>query len=186
MNRRSTLSHVGFLDYELPLQSETGCDPSKSRNGIVTLLPPCPGAVAGGFMATLNSRNEGGRHKLVGTWKLLSASLSTAGGERNDAPFGPSPTGFLTYTREGRMSAMISYGGRKPLSVSDWSLAAVDEKAEGFRHICGLRRAVHTHGRPSNPSRRNLVPTELGKHRSSSSHQVPSRPNHISYTTDID
>ena len=83
-------------------------------------------------MATLNSRNEGGRHKLVGTWKLLSASLSTAGGERNDAPFGPSPTGFLTYTREGRMSAMISYGGRKPLSVSDGSLAAVDEKAEAF------------------------------------------------------
>ncbi len=83
-------------------------------------------------MATLNCRNEGGRDKLVGTWKLLSASLSTAGGERNDAPFGPSPTGFLTYTREGRMSAMISYGGRKPLSVSDWSLAAVDEKAEAF------------------------------------------------------
>ena len=83
-------------------------------------------------MATLNSRNEGGRDKLVGTWKLLSASLSTAGGERNDAPFGPNPTGFLTYTREGRMSAMISYGGRKPLSVSDWSLAAVDEKAEAF------------------------------------------------------
>ena len=59
-------------------------------------------------MATFNSRNEGGRDKLVGTWKLLSASLSTAGGERDDAPFGLSPTGFLTYTREGRMSAMIS------------------------------------------------------------------------------
>ena len=87
-------------------------------------------------MATLNSRNEGGiqqaSDKLVGTWKLISASLSTAGGQRNDAPFGSSPTGFLTYTREGRMSAMISYGGRKPLSVSDWSLAAVDEKAEAF------------------------------------------------------
>jgi hypothetical protein len=73
-----------------------------------------------------------GSDKLVGTWKLVSASLSTAGGERNDAPFGPSPTGFLTYTPEGRMSAMISYGGRKPLSVSDWSLAGVEEKAEAF------------------------------------------------------
>jgi len=87
-------------------------------------------------MATLNSRNEGGiqqaSDKLVGTWKLVSASLSTAGGQRNDAPFGSSPTGFLTYTREGRMSAMISYGGRKPLSVGDWSLAPVDEKAEAF------------------------------------------------------
>jgi hypothetical protein len=69
---------------------------------------------------------------LVGTWKLVSASLSTASGDRNDAPFGPSPTGFLTYTREGKMSAMISYSGRKPLSVSDLSLAAVEEKAEAF------------------------------------------------------
>jgi Lipocalin-like domain len=73
-----------------------------------------------------------GSDKLVGTWKLVSASLSTAGGERNDAPFGPTPTGFLTYTREGRMSAMISHDGRKPLSVSDWSLAAGEEKAEAF------------------------------------------------------
>jgi hypothetical protein len=73
-----------------------------------------------------------GSDKLAGTWKLVSASLSTAGGERNDAPFGASPTGLLTYTREGRMSAMISYGERKPLSVSDWSLAATEEKAEAF------------------------------------------------------
>ena len=27
---------------------------------------------------------------------------------------------------------MISYGGRKPLSVSDWSLSGVEEKAEAF------------------------------------------------------
>jgi Lipocalin-like domain len=69
---------------------------------------------------------------IVGTWKLVSASLSTAGGQRNDAPFGPNPTGFLTYTPEGRMSAMISYSGRKPLSVGDLTLAAVEEKAEAF------------------------------------------------------
>jgi hypothetical protein len=69
--------------------------------------------------------------KLVGTWKLISASVSTDG-ERNDAPFGLTPTGFLTYTGEGRMSAMISYGGRKPLSVSDWSLAGGEERAEAF------------------------------------------------------
>lgn len=70
--------------------------------------------------------------RIVGTWKLVSVSFSTASGERNDAPFGPSPTGFLTYTPDGRMSAMISYSGRKPLSVSDLSLAAVQEKAEAF------------------------------------------------------
>jgi hypothetical protein len=30
------------------------------------------------------------------------------------------------------MSAMISHGGRKPLSVGDWSLAGAEEKAEAF------------------------------------------------------
>jgi hypothetical protein len=75
--------------------------------------------------------------RIVGTWKLVSASLSTAGGERNDAPFGPNPTGFLTYTPEGRMSAMISYSGRKPLSVGDLTLAAVEEKAEAFSTFLG-------------------------------------------------
>jgi hypothetical protein len=107
-------------------------------------------------MGTLNGRNEGGiqnenrssgsdtvsnfsrsllthcSDELVGTWKLVSASLSTADSERNDTPFGPSPTGFLTYTREGRMSAMISYSGRKPLSVIELPLAAVEERAEAF------------------------------------------------------
>ena len=70
--------------------------------------------------------------RIAGTWKLVSASVSTAGGERNEAPFGPSPTGLLTYTLEGRMSALISYSGRKPLSASNLSLAAAEEKAEAF------------------------------------------------------
>jgi Lipocalin-like domain len=71
--------------------------------------------------------------RLVGTWKLVSASSSTAGGERNDAPFGLSPAGFLTYTQDGRVAAMISYGGRKRLSSSDSLSAPVDEQAEAFR-----------------------------------------------------
>ena len=71
--------------------------------------------------------------RLEGTWKLVSASSSTAGGERNDAPFGSSPAGFLTYTQDGRVAAMISYGGRKRLSSSDSLSAPVDEQAEAFR-----------------------------------------------------
>src|SRR6266478_6502307 len=70
---------------------------------------------------------------LAGTWKLVSASASTASGERNDTPFGPSPAGFLTYTQEGRMTAMISYGGRKRLSSSDARSAPAEEQAEAFR-----------------------------------------------------
>ena len=68
---------------------------------------------------------------LAGTWKLVSASASTASGERSDGPFGSSPTGILIYTREGRMAGMISNSGRKPLSADPF-LAPVEERAEAF------------------------------------------------------
>jgi lipocalin-like protein len=74
---------------------------------------------------------------IFGTWKLVSASTSAASGERNDAPFGPSPTGFLTYTQDGRMTAMISHGGRVRLSSNDSHSATVEEQAEAFRTFIG-------------------------------------------------
>src|SRR5580704_2715700 len=70
---------------------------------------------------------------ILGTWKLVSASSSIAGGERNETPFGPTPVGLLTYTDDGRMNAMISYGGRKRLSSTDSRSAPVEEQAEAFR-----------------------------------------------------
>jgi len=70
---------------------------------------------------------------ILGTWKLVSASSCTDSGDRNDAPFGREPAGFLTYTQDGRMSAMISFGGRKPLSSSDSDAAPIDEQAEAFK-----------------------------------------------------
>src|SRR5579863_2209871 len=68
--------------------------------------------------------------KLVGTWKLLSASSTTSGGERGDTPYGPNPVGLLTYTGDGRVTAMISYGGRKSLSFGG---GTVEEQAEAFK-----------------------------------------------------
>ncbi len=70
---------------------------------------------------------------ILGTWKLVSASSSTSGGKRDETPFGQNPGGFLTYTHDGRMSAMISYGGRKRLSSSNLGLAPVEEQAEAYR-----------------------------------------------------
>jgi Lipocalin-like domain len=67
--------------------------------------------------------------ELVGTWKLLSASSTLSTGERNEAPYGPSPSGFLTYTTDGRVTAVISYSGRKTLST----LASTEEQAEAFK-----------------------------------------------------
>jgi hypothetical protein len=67
--------------------------------------------------------------KLVGTWRLVSASSATSSGERNEAPYGSSPVGFLTYW-DGRVTALISYDGRKSLSVGGGSL---EEQAEAFK-----------------------------------------------------
>jgi len=67
--------------------------------------------------------------KLVGAWKLVSASSTTKTGERSETPYGPNPAGFLTYTADGRVTALISYGGRKPLSVG----AQPAEQAEAFK-----------------------------------------------------
>ena len=67
---------------------------------------------------------------LVGTWKLVSASSTTSAGEPIEAPYGPSPVGFLTYTRDGRVTALISYGGRKPLPFGG---GTQEELAEAFK-----------------------------------------------------
>jgi hypothetical protein len=66
---------------------------------------------------------------LVGTWQLVSASSTTSTGERNETPYGASPAGLLTYG-DGRVTAMISYDGRKSLSIGGGS---VEEQAEAFK-----------------------------------------------------
>jgi Lipocalin-like domain len=75
------------------------------------------------------SRLGNANDKLVGTWKLVSASSTTSAGERCETPYGYSPVGFLTYTADGRVSAMISYGGRKSLSVRG---GTPEEQAQAF------------------------------------------------------
>lgn len=71
------------------------------------------------------------KEMLVGTWKLVSSTDTAEKGETRDT-FGPNPTGFLTYTADGRMVAIISKGGRKPLSTIDYITAPVEERAEAF------------------------------------------------------
>lgn len=71
------------------------------------------------------------KEALVGTWKLVSAVDTNEKGEKRDT-FGSNPTGFLTYTADGHMMAIISNGGRKPLSIPDYIAAPVQERAEAF------------------------------------------------------
>jgi hypothetical protein len=73
---------------------------------------------------------EDAKDKLVGAWKLVSASSTTSSGERSETPYGAKPFGFLAYTADGRVTAMISYDGRKSLSVGGGTL---EEQAEAFK-----------------------------------------------------
>jgi hypothetical protein len=72
------------------------------------------------------SRNKA---ELVGTWKLVSASSLTSKGERNETPYGAAPMGFLSYSQDGMVTALISYDGRKPLGA----VPQVEEQAEAFK-----------------------------------------------------
>src|SRR5579864_5105500 len=78
------------------------------------------------------STNAQSKDALVGTWKLVSATNTTEKGEVIENAFGQNPTGFLTYTPDGRMMAIITNGGRKPLSVRDRVSAPAEERAEAF------------------------------------------------------
>jgi Lipocalin-like domain len=69
---------------------------------------------------------------LVGTWKLVSVLSTTSKGESGEPPFGLNPVGFLTYTGDGRVTVLISHGGRKPISGGGGTLAQ-EEQAEAFR-----------------------------------------------------
>ena len=81
-----------------------------------------------GTLLAISGRScAGSERTLVGTWKLVSASSSA-----DKAVFGQNPTGFLTYTSDRRMSALVAYDGRRLLSSSDDVSAPTEERAQAF------------------------------------------------------
>ena len=88
-------------------------------------------AVALVVMALPSNGIAQSKDALVGTWKLVSARDTPERGEVRDA-FGRNPTGFLTYTADGRMMAIVTFDGRKPLSVPDYISAPSEERAAAF------------------------------------------------------
>jgi hypothetical protein len=69
---------------------------------------------------------------VTGTWQLLSAAAFVDGVVADSIPFGSSPTGRLTYTADGRVSAIVSASGRRPLSIADLRAAPAAERADAF------------------------------------------------------
>lgn len=94
-----------------------------------------PGILAAVFdrVITVHSMIGDSDERLVGTWKLVSASSATTSGRQSDPPFGIDPVGYLTYSEDGRVTALISYGGRKPLSTGAKPPVLLEEQAQAFK-----------------------------------------------------
>lgn len=69
------------------------------------------------------------KESLVGTWKLVSVTVTNEKGEVKDV-FGPNPEGFIAITADGGMSIIMTRSGRKPLSST--TDASTEEKAQAF------------------------------------------------------
>ena len=65
------------------------------------------------MLAFLSSVGSGavGNEDLYGTWRLL-ASRACRGNRREERRFWKAPHGFLSYGRDGRMSAILAKDGR--------------------------------------------------------------------------
>jgi Lipocalin-like domain len=72
------------------------------------------------------------KHSVVGTWKLVSVKATTDKGDVDKSVLGQNPSGLLTYTADGRMTAIISDDGRKPLSIADRVAAPAEERAQAY------------------------------------------------------
>jgi hypothetical protein len=74
------------------------------------------------------------KESLVGTWRLVSHTETTDKGEVKN-PDGEHPTGFLTYTADGRVSVIFTHEGRKPLSNLPPESAPREEIFEAFTSV---------------------------------------------------
>jgi Lipocalin-like domain len=66
--------------------------------------------------------SNAGRVILDGTWRLISSTRTNAATGETVNTFGPNPRGYITYTRDGRLSVLIASSERqKPQNVQTMS-----------------------------------------------------------------
>src|ERR1700685_1643502 len=70
-----------------------------------------------GLAALALSSHAAERPALVGVWKLLSYQTEFQDGSPKRAMFGEHPMGYIIFTSEGRMMALIEAEGRKAPST---------------------------------------------------------------------
>ena len=59
------------------------------------------------------------REQLIGVWKLVSYETEFQDGSPRRPMYGEHPTGYIIFTAEGRMAAIIEGEGRKPAKTDE-------------------------------------------------------------------
>jgi hypothetical protein len=84
-----------------------------------------------GLVLSVMSSSAADRTPLIGVWKLLSYQTEFQDGTPKRATLGEHPTGYIIFTIEGRMMAVIEAEGRKAPS-SDADRAALLRSMFGY------------------------------------------------------
>jgi hypothetical protein len=71
------------------------------------------------------------KKRWLGTWKLESCELQTAGGSTK-YPYGKNATGYIMYLEKSRMAVIISGDNRKSFATDDLLGGTTDEKLAAF------------------------------------------------------
>jgi len=98
-----------------------------------------------GVLVLVTSLSENAQvEQLYGTWRLVSYARNVVGTGESVDIFGQAPHGFLTYGRDGRMSAII-VGENRP-KPSDLAKLTDQERAELFKTVIAYAGTFNVDG----------------------------------------
>lgn len=83
------------------------------------------------------------RERLIGTWKLVSATRKDIASGREDSFFGPDPVGYINYAPDGRMIALIVRSDRER---PQGGTAAPGEAEKLFRSVVSYAGTYSVNG----------------------------------------
>ena len=66
----------------------------------------------------------GAATEIYGTWRLISWTVEVLGSGKQLRQFGDDPPGYIHFTSEGRMFAVLTASGRKPIETEADEIAA--------------------------------------------------------------
>jgi Lipocalin-like domain len=85
-------------------------------------------------------------HTLVGTWNLVSYTVTNEDGVKIAEPFGPSPRGLLIYTDNGFMSGQLMSASRPQWRSDRPRKASTEEKVLAFDTYLSYCGTYEQHG----------------------------------------